>query len=114
MPDLSTQTEYANNIARVKNRVRLDELINGVFARFSTEVLTRRLKEARVAFGMLNDVAHLSSHAQLRRSATMTESGEINLVASPVRVVGENEEQASFGAVPALGQHNHLIRDEFT
>jgi itaconate CoA-transferase len=115
MPDLAQQAEYANNIERVKNRIALDELINGVFSQSSTEDLTDRLKNARVAFGMLNDVEHLSNHAQLRRSSVMTESGEINLVASPVRVIETNGlEETSFGAVPALGEHNDSIRGEFS
>jgi itaconate CoA-transferase len=112
--DLSQQAEYANNIERVKNRVALDELINGVFSRHSTVDLTNKLQDARVAFGMLNDVAQLSSHAQLRRSSVKTESGEINLVASPVRVVEDNgREDISFGSVPSLGEHNDSIRGEF-
>ncbi len=115
LPDLLHQHEYANNIERVKNRVALDEIITDVFSRFSTVVLTTRLKDARIAFGMLNDVERLSKHAELRRSRVTTESGDIDLVAPPVRIIQKGGERATvFRAVPALGEHNRLIREEFS
>ncbi len=115
LPDLLHQHEYANNIERVKNRVALDEIITDVFSRFSTVVLTTRLKDARIAFGMLNDVERLSKHAELRRSRVTTESGDIDLVAPPVRIIQKGGERATvFRAVPALGEHNRSIREEFS
>lgn len=111
MPDLAQKPGYANNIQRVANRTELDKIINSVFTRHGTKELTSKLKDARVAFGMLNDVAQLSSHAQLRRKSASTESGDVNLVDSPL-VMGE--QGGDFGAVPALGEHNDLIRDEFS
>ena len=111
MPGLAQQPEYASNTQRVKNRPGLDELINEVFARFDTSELTSKLKSASIAFGMLNDVAHLSEHAQLKRKSVLTESGVINLVDSPLRM---GDQAGDFGAVPALGEHNDLIRDEFS
>lgn len=110
MPELVQNSAYATNMQRVKNRPALDKLINDVFIRHDTKELTSKLKNARVAFGMLNDVAHLSNHAQIRRKTVLTESGVVNLVDSPLRM---GEQEADFGAVPALGEHNDLIRDEF-
>ncbi len=111
MPELARQAEYATNVQRVKNRPALDKLINEVFARYDTEGLRSELKNSRIAFGMLNDVAHLSDHAQLRRKSVLTESGMVSLVDSPLRM---GEQTGEFGAVPALGEHNSLIRAEFS
>jgi itaconate CoA-transferase len=111
MPGLAQQPEYATNTQRVINRSGLDELINDEFARLGTSELTSVLKNASIAFGMLNDVAHLSEHAQLRRKSVLTEAGVINLVDSPLRMGDQSDD---FGAVPALGEHNDLISEEFS
>ncbi|MBL4894939.1 MAG: CoA transferase, partial [Emcibacter sp.] len=111
LPELLMNPQYADNSQRVQNRAKLDQLIQAIFSQYATDELVGNLKDARIAFGMLNDVAHLSGHGQLRRKMAPTEGGDIELVASPVRFDGED---VAFGQVPALGQHNSMIRDEFS
>ena len=111
LPELPENPDFVNNSQRVQNRAELDRLIGEVFSQYSTDELVCKLKDARIAFGRLNDVAHLSGHTQLRRQSVTTEGGDIALVASPVRFDGE---AMAFGQVPALGQHNSMIRDEFS
>ena len=111
LPELPENPDFVNNSQRVQNRAELDRLIGEVFSQYSTDELVGKLQTARIAFGRLNDVAHLSGHAQLRRQPVTTEGGDIELVASPVRFDGED---VAFGQVPALGQHNSMIRDEFS
>ncbi len=110
LPELPNLPEYENNTARVSNRITLDKLINNVFMQHSTEVLADKLKTARIAFGMLNDVEHLSRHPQLRRKSVDTPAGKINLVDSPIKF---EIQEATFSNVPRLGEHNESIRNEF-
>ncbi|MFP6806765.1 MAG: CaiB/BaiF CoA-transferase family protein [Pseudomonadales bacterium] len=109
-PDLPGRADFLSNTERVRNRPALDELINAVFSNLSTDVLSARLREARIAYGMLNEVHHLSDHPQLRRRLVASEAGDINLVDSPLRM-GNNE--TNFAPIPKLGEHNKSIQSEF-
>ncbi len=59
---------------------------------------------------MVNEVAGLSDHPQLRRVTVGAPSGPVELVAPPQRVTGE---AVSLGSVPAPGEHTDAIRKEF-
>lgn len=109
-PELFDDGLYANNPDRCKNRKLLDSEINGVFSMLSRDELIRRLQCSKIAFGSVNTVADLSSHAQLRRASVTTPSGEVSIVAPPVIFAGET---ADLGAVPALGSHTCSVRKEF-
>jgi itaconate CoA-transferase len=109
-PDLAADPRYCTNVARCANRSVLDDEINSVFARLSRTVLTQRLQQASIAFGVVNSVADLAHHPQLRRTQVGTASGAIELVAPPVRVAGE---QSNLRPVPALGEHSAAIRREY-
>ncbi|MEH6556429.1 MAG: CaiB/BaiF CoA-transferase family protein [Oceanicoccus sp.] len=109
-PELFDNRLYANNPERCKNRKLLDSEINGVFSMLGRDELIRRLQCSKIAFGSVNTVADLSSHAQLRRATVTTPSGEVSIVAPPVIFAGET---ADLGAVPALGSHTGSIRNEF-
>ncbi len=109
-PDLVVDPRYATNVSRCTNQLTLDEEINRVFAALSRAALTQRLQQAGIAFGAVNSVADLAQHPQLRRTPVSTASGDIELVAPPVRVAGE---QASLRPVPSLGEHSDAIRREY-
>jgi len=110
-PDLGTHALYASNVLRCENRVALDGEIDEVFGRLNHEELLARLNQGQIAYGCLNSVAQLSAHSQLRRATVDTPSGSVELVASPV--VSSNG-TPKFGPVPAIGQHNTAIREEFS
>ena len=63
-----------------------------------------------IAYGSVNSVADLAAHPQLRRLATESPDGTVELVAPPARIAGE---APSYGAVPSLDQHGPEIRREF-
>lgn len=109
---LAADPRFASNALRCANRAALDGEIEAVFGALSSEALTARLRQARVAYGALNEVADLSRHPQLRRSEAPTPTGPVRLPASPWRWRGEDA--AAAGAVPALDQHGAALRGEFS
>ncbi len=106
--DLAAEPDLATNGDRVTNRDRTDGAVGEVFATLGTAELRRRLVEARIAFGMVNDTAGLSGHPQLRRVAAEHELGSVRLPAPPVRT-----DWAAAGRIPALDEHGEAIRAEF-
>jgi crotonobetainyl-CoA:carnitine CoA-transferase CaiB-like acyl-CoA transferase len=81
-----------------------------VFGALTREELSARLKDAQIAFGLVNSVADFSQHPQLRRFAVDSPGGPIDVVAPPVRVDGAAPKAAP---IPAIGAHTEAIRAEF-
>ncbi|CAO3453526.1 L-carnitine dehydratase/bile acid-inducible protein F [Azospirillum argentinense] len=108
-PELATDERFATNNRRVANRPELDGLVAAIFQTMDHAEAVRRLNRARTAFGSLNEVADLSTHAQLRRVTAETPGGPVAVVAPPVQVRGR---PYASGAVPALGQHTDAVRRE--
>lgn len=113
--ELAHHPLYATNELRVQHRSQLNQEIEQVFHTLNKAELVERLEAANVAFGLLNSVADLSEHPQLRRTPVATPSGEINEVASPIRWVGDQGEvlQDQWNRVPSVGEHSRSIREEF-
>lgn len=109
-PEMATDPLFASNTVRVENRVALNRRITEIFARYDGEGLRRKLDSAGIAHGTVNDVAALAAHPQLRTWPVRTPSGEARLVAPPMIT---DDEEKRFGAVPAIGEHDHEIREEF-
>lgn len=106
--DLADDPALATNDGRVADRPRTDGAVAGAFAAVRTEEITRQLTEARIAFGMVNDVAGLSAHPQLRRTTVTHEHGSVDLPAPPVRADWNDP-----APVPAVDEHGDAIRAEF-
>ena len=111
-PDLADAPDLCNNDARVANRAKLNVEIDKVFGTLSRPDLSKKLKDAKIAFGALNSVADFSKHPHLRRMAMETPAGEVQLVAPPVRVV--DEELPPVPPVPGIGAHSEAIAREFS
>ena len=109
-PALVDDPRFASNVDRVANRVDLDIAIDAVLGRLTREQLVVKLRDARIAFGSVNGVEELSSHAQLRRIEVETPAGPITSIAPAARVRGEDFQAR---AVPALNQHGAALRAEF-
>lgn len=116
MPGLLTDTRFLTNEHRVAERSSLDYIIDLVFGGLDKPTLEQRMEEASIAFGWLNSVADLSVHPQLRRVRVQGELGIIDQVASPIQTqdVQGNVTVDSWGAVPAVGEHDEQIREEFS
>lgn len=109
-PDIAIDPRFDANPRRVAHRPELDAEIAGVFSALTQDQVIERLSQARIAFGRLNQVADLAEHSQLRRITTPTPSGPVQSVAPPIRWSGID---FTPGPVPAIGQHDQAIRQEF-
>ena len=109
-PWIPGDTRFASNTARVAHADVLDPIIESVFTAVPRDELKTRLRQHRIAFGELNDVAALSAHPALARTEVATPSGNARLVAPPARLSGGAR---LLGPVPAVGEHGAAIRAEF-
>jgi itaconate CoA-transferase len=110
LPGLIADDRFVTNSLRYQNRAALDGIINGLFSNLSSDALIARFEVAGTAWARLNGVDGLSAHSQLRRVEAQTPSGPVTLPASPIRW---NDEAPAARPVPALGQHDAAIRQEF-
>jgi len=109
-PHLPERPGYETNNARVANRAEVDARIARAFRTMDRDEATARLRRARTAFGFVNEVADLIGHPALRRAAVATPGGAASIVAPPVIVDGVPRR---LGAVPAIGEQDAAIREEF-
>ncbi len=93
------------------NRPALHEEINAVFKTLPRDEVVARLKAGNIAYGAVNSVADLSNHPQLDRVVVESPEGPVSMPASPIHLEGL---QQTFGPIPALGEHNEKIRNEFS
>lgn len=114
-PELANDPLYVTNELRVAHRDGLNQVIAEVFSGLSKSEMVARLEQAKVAFGLLNSVADLSAHPQLRRSTVSTPSGMVEQVAAPIRRIDQQGNQCAdqWGKVPTVGEHTAAIKAEF-
>ncbi|MGB0626362.1 MAG: CaiB/BaiF CoA transferase family protein [Alphaproteobacteria bacterium] len=110
LPDLADHPDFHENVARVDNRPALDSRIDGVFGTLDRDEIVRRLLDAKIAHGAVNDVADFAAHPQLQKVEIETPEGTVALIAPPARIDGADP---LLGAVPALDANGAAIRAEF-
>ncbi len=88
----------------------LKAIIDAHFLAMERGDLIAALRESRIAFGEVNDVADLSEHPALKRIEVDTAGGHVSMVSPPASIVGEDY---ALRPVPALGEHSEAIRAEF-
>ena len=108
-PELADHPDYASNPVRMERRAQVDQAVQDSFRLLRRSELETKLRDARIAFGAVNEVADLSEHPQLRRWTVASETGEVSLPAHP----DANRVLRSDNAIPALGAHTQAIREEF-
>lgn len=108
--ELASDARFSDNTRRCEHRAELDAAIHARFDYLPSDEISRRMRNAKIAFGAVNSVADLSTHPQLRRMKVASPTGDIDTVAPPVTTVGES---AQPGPVPALGAHTEEIRRRF-
>ncbi|NQV81753.1 MAG: CoA transferase [Alphaproteobacteria bacterium] len=107
---LTSKPEFATNVDRVAHRPQLDAVVNAVFAQHTREEISKKLEAAQIAYGAVNTVEDFSHHPQLRRMTVGSVAGDIDLVASPVRL---SDQPLPAKPIPSLGAHNAALRAEF-
>jgi len=110
LPDLADHPDFHENVARVDNRPALDSRIDGVFGALDRDEIVRRLLDAKIAHGAVNDVADFAAHPQLQKVEIETPEGAVVMIAPPARIDGADP---ALGAVPALDANGAAIRAEF-
>jgi len=108
--ELADDARFAGNPERVLHRAALDRLIDARFGEQDREAVIELLSHAGIAYGRLASLADLAAHPQRRDLPLVTPAGEITFLAPPV--MGEAAVHA-VGPVPALGEHDALVREEF-
>ncbi len=109
-PDLPHHAGYESNTIRVANRSVVDAKVAAAFACVDRDAVALRLREARIAYGFVNDLAGLAAHPAIRRVTIGTEAGTASIIAPPVI---HDRAMPQLGPVPAIGAHTEIIRREF-
>jgi crotonobetainyl-CoA:carnitine CoA-transferase CaiB-like acyl-CoA transferase len=108
--EIADDPRFATNPDRVANRPALDAIIHDAFGGALRVEIIEKLQAAKVAWGRLSSLDDLVDHPQNRFIEVSTSAGEVKVLAPPPITVGETE---SYGAVPALGEHDAAVRAEF-
>ena len=95
---------------RVKNRKELDRIISIEFLKFDKDILLKRLRDQKIACGVLNSIQDLEQHPQLRKVKCLIGNDDIEFIASPSIIIGEEN---YIGEVPDIGSNSKDIRIEF-
>ncbi|MFM2421807.1 MAG: hypothetical protein RL291_337 [Pseudomonadota bacterium] len=109
-PALINDDLFKDVVSRVRNRADLDARVNASFGQRARADVAIALRNADIAYGLLNDVDGLIAHPQLRTITIETPEGEVTCIAPPPVVAGET---ARYRPVPAVGQHGAALRTEF-
>jgi len=107
-PELATDPRFANNLARVGNRVELIRLLRQQTIKRSTVDWVHALEAVDVPCGPINDIAHVFEDPQviargMKIEADHPTAGRIPLVANPIRLSESPVEYRN--SPPTLGQH---------
>jgi len=108
--DLLTDKRFNLPTNRVKNRIELDAIISREFIKYDKDILVERLRKEKIACGVLNSIEDLEKHPQLRKVKCTIEDEEVELIAPPSIILGEEN---SIIKVPKIGEHTLNIREEF-
>jgi len=109
-PELTRAAGFADNMARLANRARLDDIVTRRFAQLTGENAMSELETAGIAYGRLNEIDTVANHPHVRKLDVDTPEGPIKVIAPPAIVNGRVPE---LRAVASLGQHTQSIRAEF-
>lgn len=112
-PELLDDDRYGNNDQRVVHRATLDAHIESITTTLSTDQFRAALMQASIAFGGLNSVTDLLSHAALQQRVVSNSMGQdVSLPAHPV-LHSVCAGKKSKPRVPALNEHGQSLREEF-
>jgi itaconate CoA-transferase len=112
-PELAADPRFDTNAKRLANRRELEPLIESVLGELAEEEVLRRLDQADVPYGRLNDMKDVLEHPQLaardRWAEYPTEAGPVRMLKHPFNVTGLPQR---VDAVPAVGEHTAEVLAE--
>lgn len=109
-PAVAVDPRFVRGLARVANRVPLNELISRCFAALEETVVVERLERATAASARVNDVRGLLDHPVLagrdRWRTVQTPSGPVQAL---LPSGSTPQAEARMDPVPALGEHTDAV-----
>jgi crotonobetainyl-CoA:carnitine CoA-transferase CaiB-like acyl-CoA transferase len=108
--DLFDDGRFDSNVRRVKNRTALDARIQERLLDKGAAEVTETLEAAKIAFGMISTMSDLLKHESATVLPIETPGGTVEVLAPPVIIDGE---RPVLGRVPALGEQDLALRQEF-
>jgi itaconate CoA-transferase len=107
---LAADPNFATNVERVKRRAETDGRVALAFATMDVAPLVEKLARYDIAFGRINNPDLLGRHPHLRRITVDSPTGPVSM---PAPAAIHDGVPRKLGAVPALGQHTDMVRNEF-
>ena len=109
-PELAEDPRFANNSLRVINRPAMEGIIRSVFAEMSTATAIKLFESGKIAWGRVSTLDDLLAHSALHTVVATAGEARVEMVAGAAVVDGR---RTGGGTVPALGEHDQLLRAEF-
>jgi crotonobetainyl-CoA:carnitine CoA-transferase CaiB-like acyl-CoA transferase len=109
-PEINRHRLISTNPDRVQNRQALNVVIREALASIDRDQFIERLRQAKIAFGLIRNVEELLQHPALSLTEVETPTGPARL---PLRAVPRTS-LTQRKSVPALGAHTWAIRREFS
>ena len=106
-PDLATDTRFAGNTERVRNRSVLDGHIQRAIGSLSAAELSALLDAARIAYGRVSTIDDLIGHRSASFAELETPAGPVEVPAPPVIVDGA---RPALRGLAELGEHDRSLR----
>jgi crotonobetainyl-CoA:carnitine CoA-transferase CaiB-like acyl-CoA transferase len=112
-PELADDPRYAGNPDRLENRNQLEPLIEAILGGLPVGVVVDRLEQGGIANAVVNDLAAVATHPQLRARGRWTElesfRGPFPGLVPPHNLAGVTPRM---DRVPALGEHTEAVLAE--
>jgi crotonobetainyl-CoA:carnitine CoA-transferase CaiB-like acyl-CoA transferase len=109
-PDLLHDAKFKTNEARRQNRGELETLIDKLFLELPSAEWKRRLEQARLPYGSVNNIAEVLAHPQLLARDMIQEIaspvGSVPVLASPLRL---SDSPQRLDSLPALGEDTDSV-----
>jgi len=111
-PELLDDKRFATGVERIRHRDALIPILERIFLAGDVEQWLQRLVELDIPAGPILDMSQVFDDPQareraLRRPATTSAFGPLDLVANPIRYA--SEPVASYRAPPRLGEHTDEV-----
>lgn len=112
-PTLATDPRFDKMATRSVNRKELKRIIEDVFKDMSTEQVTAKLDEAKIANSKLNTMKDIWNHPQLKARKRWSEVETPGGVVPALIPAGLSDSfEVRMDPIPSVGQHNESILQE--
>jgi itaconate CoA-transferase len=106
-PELAADERFCTNSRRVANRTELHDVVDAALRVQPVETVVKRLGEAKIAYGRMNDVHGLVAHPQLsardRWREVDSSAGPLQALLPPITYPGL---EPRMDPIPEIGQDN--------